>query len=118
MTTFCDRLLLIFLVILCASGFFLVRDLFPSGTHVRVSLDNRYVYNLSLSEDRVAVVKGPLGDSLIEIKDHKVHMKDSPCKKKICMRQGWKDRGAIVCLPNRVVISVGGEQSEYDAISK
>jgi hypothetical protein len=50
-------------------------------------------------------------------------MKDSPCPDKLCVQQGWTDRGAIICLPNKVVISLGeGDQNipepGYDAVTR
>lgn len=118
-----DRFLFVFLTIFTIASFFFAKELFPSGTLVEISVNNKTVYNLSLQEDRIVAVRGPLGESLIEIKNGKVHMKDSPCPDKICIKQGWIERGAIVCLPNKVIITVGGknqhpEASEYDAVTK
>jgi hypothetical protein len=59
-----------------------------------------------ITKRRTVSVTGPLGDSIIEIKGGRVHMKDSPCPDKLCVQQGWTDRGAIICLPNKVVISL------------
>jgi hypothetical protein len=39
------------------------------------------------------------------------------------VKQGWTDRGAIICLPNKVIISVGeGDENildtGYDAVTR
>jgi hypothetical protein len=123
MATFMDKLFFVFLVIFAIASFFFAKGLFPSGTLVKISLDNKTVYTLSLQEDSSATVRGSLGENLIEIKNGKVHMKDAPCPDKICIKQGWIDRGAIVCLPNKVVVTVGGGEEHleglgYDAVTK
>ena len=123
MTTFLDKLLFVLLIILSITSFFFVKELFPSSGFVKISVDNKTVYTLPLNKDRIVTVKGSLGENLIEIKNGKAHMKDAPCPKKLCIHQGWIDRGTIVCLPDKVVVTVGGDKqhnraSEYDAISK
>lgn len=122
-TTVADRLLLVFLIALSVSGLFFIRSLFPSGTLVRVYADDKTAYVLPLDEDHVVSVRGPLGDSVVEIKNGKVHMQDSPCPREICIRQGWTDRGAITCLPNKVMVTVQEDghdprEGEYDAVTK
>jgi len=121
--TFADKLLFICLIVFVVGSFFFVKELIPSGNTVEISVDNKTVYTLDLNEDRAVTVKGPRGESLIEIKNSRVHIKDSPCPSRLCVNQGWIERGAITCVPNRVVVSVTGsgqrmEQSDYDAVTK
>ena len=123
MTTFLDKLLFVFLIIFSVTSFFFVKELFPSSGFVKISVDNKTGYTLPLNKDRIVTVKGSLGENLIEIKNGKAHMKDAPCPKKLCIHQGWIDRGTIICLPNKVVVTVGGNEqnnraSGYDAVSK
>jgi hypothetical protein len=123
LTNFSDRLLFILMIASAVLGFLYVEKLFPSGSIARIYADNKPVYSLSLDEDRVVPVAGPLGNSYVEVKDGRVRMKDSPCPLKVCVQQGWTDRGSITCLPNKVVVSVTGNDShghdtEYDAITK
>jgi hypothetical protein len=122
-TTFADRLLFFLLVCLSVSGLFFIRSFFPSGSLVKIYADDKTAYVLPLGEDQVVTVEGPLGSSVVEVKDGKVHMKDSPCPRKICVNQGWTDRGAITCLPNNVMIIVHGDEhglhdTEYDAVTR
>ncbi len=118
-----DKLLFVLLVILSITSFFFVRELFPSGSLVKISVDNKTVYTLPLHEDRIVKAAGPIGENVIEIKNGKVHIKDAPCPQKLCVHQGWIERGTIICLPNKVVVTVGGNEkhrngSEYDAVSR
>ena len=123
-STFADKLLFILLVVFAVTGFFYLKELFPAGNHVKISVDNKTVYTLPLDENRIVAVTGSSEDNLvIEIKDGKVRIKEASRPKKACMNRGWVDRGTIVCLPNKVVVSVSENGrhsvgSEYDGVTK
>lgn len=64
-----------------------------------------------------------IGDgNTCRIRDGKAEMIDADCPDKICMREAPIDAhgGSIVCLPNRVVLSVTDSKQgeELDAIAK
>lgn len=91
----------------------------PRGSEVRIEVSGALRYTFPLSLDRTVAVDGPLGSTLIEIRDGKVRVKESPCHNRICMHQGWIRSGAVVCLPNRVIVTVSGPggKGEFDGIS-
>lgn len=72
-----------------------------------------------LSADRQVAVPGPLGDTLIAIKDRSLRILDSPCPNKTCIAAGSIDRPGqwLACLPNDVVVHIegGGEDAGVDA---
>ena len=74
---------------------------------------------LSLNQDRVVEITGPLGTSTIEIKQGKVRFVSSPCANQYCVHQGWLHRGgqAAICLPNRVSLELLGVQKSYDSLN-
>lgn len=119
--TLADRLLLAVLVILSVSGFIFIKEAFPQGTDVRIEVNGKLAYKLPLNSDATIAVKGINGDTVVEIKNRKVRIKESPCPNKICVHQGWIDRGALICLPNRVTVFVdsseGKENKAIDAIT-
>ena len=59
-------------------------------------------------EQRTVTVTGPVGKSIVEFQDSRVHMLWSDCPDKICRRMGWiaEPGQVVVCMPNKVVISV------------
>ncbi len=117
-TTLYDRILFVALLLLSVSSFFLVGEIIPSGGTVTIEVDGRTAYRLSLHDDRVVEVRGPIGVTRVEISNSRVRVTESPGPRKLCIRQGWTERGVIICLPNRVVIRVGGEGwGGLDAIS-
>ena len=114
------RVLLFFLFLLFFSltGFIFVGRLMPAGETVIVEVNGKTVYKLALSEDRIVDVKGPIGITKVEVKDGRVRVLYSPCPEKIGMKQGWIRRGVIICVPNRVVVSIkGGKVRGVDAIT-
>jgi hypothetical protein len=66
-------------------------------------------------------VPGPLGETVVVIKDGAVQVISSPCPEKICVKTGRISKPGqwIACLPNRVFISIRGRRSEQpDAVSQ
>jgi len=116
--TIYDWALFVALILLSVSGLFLVKGLALSGNTASIEVNGKLLYRLSLNEDRTVEVHGPIGITRVEVKQGKIRIVDSPCPNKLCIRQGWIKRGAIICLPNRVVVTIGGGgMREVDAIS-
>lgn len=82
------------------------------GEYLRVQAD-RKEYVFSLKEDGIHSFHGPLGDTVIEIKDSRARIIDSPCPNKTCIKASWSD--TLVCLPNKVMaIRESSEEVEID----
>lgn len=81
-----------------------------------VTPDSRYLY--PLTEDREITVQGELGDYLIEISNGKVRAVESVCGAQICVMRGWISRSgdSIVCVPNRIMITITEQDQDLDAI--
>lgn len=56
----------------------------------------------------------------IEIKDYKIRAISASCANKLCIKQGWISHAGdmIVCIPNKLVIKIIGENKEVDLILK
>ena len=80
-----------------------------------VSIENdEGTFLYPLDQDRLIPVSGPLGETIVEIEDGRVHVHSSPCRDKICIAAGWLDQTGqwTACLPNRVFVRVEGGESE------
>jgi hypothetical protein len=55
---------------------------------------------------------GPLGNTVVEIRGGRAHIVSSPCANQTCVAAGSiHSRGQwLACLPNRVLVSVDGEE--------
>ncbi|MBI3592218.1 MAG: NusG domain II-containing protein [Nitrospirae bacterium] len=111
-TTFADRVLLLLLAFSSLYSFIFIKEVIPEGSFVRIEVSGRLQYSLPLYVDKEVEVDGPLGKAIVEIKGGKVRMKEAPCNNKICIHQGWINSGAIVCLPNRVVVIITGTNNK------
>jgi hypothetical protein len=119
-TTFADKLLFSVLLLSSFVGIFLIKDFTPNSRTVQIEVQGKLIYVLPLDKNRIVSVEGPIGKTFVEIKDHKVRITDSPCPNKLCIGQGWTNKGGIVCLPNKVVITIGdheGKNTVPDAIT-
>ena len=89
----------------------------PAGSVLTVTsigeAQNRVVAEVILSPaaKRTIQVEGPLGITVVEVDGARAHVVSSPCPDKICIRMGWLERAGdyAACLPNRVLVEVGGE---------
>ena len=108
-----------------ALGLLLVVYLFKTLWHsehaakLQIRQGNQIVATLSLNQDRLIDVTGPLGVSKIEIKQGKVRFLSSPCANQYCVHQGWLHHAgqAAICLPNRVSLELLGTQKSYDSLN-
>ncbi|MEJ2685558.1 MAG: NusG domain II-containing protein [Candidatus Sulfobium sp.] len=107
-TTVADRLLFLVLLIGSVAGIFIARDALPQATGVVIDVAGKPAYNFPIDVNRTVTLHGPYGKMVVEIRDRKVRMKEAHCPNLLCVKEGWISKGVIVCLPNKVVITVGG----------
>jgi hypothetical protein len=120
-TTAADRFLFLILFMLSISGIFFVRELLPESRSVLIDVNGKTAYVFPLQENRTIAVEGPQGRTIVEIKGNRVRIIDSPCPHKLCVKQGWIQKGSLVCLPNSVVITIQGPESDdrgIDAVTR
>ncbi len=84
---------------------------------VVVSIDGQEFGSWPLSEDHTVEI----GDgNRLEIKDGKADMVWADCPDKLCVNQRaiFREGESIICLPNKVVVSIaGGEERKVDAVT-
>lgn len=111
-----DICLILVLVLVGLCLLFLMRSPSDSGAFAVVEVDGVVVARYPLSEDGIFVLNG--GSNTIEIKDGRVRVSEADCPNQQCVRQMWIDKRnqSIVCLPNRVVITITGGPSSVDFV--
>ena len=72
-----------------------------------------------LSRDQQIEVRGPLGISIISIRQREARIASDPSPRQYCVRQGWlKQAGEIaLCLPNQVSVELTGSKKRYDSLN-
>ena len=106
-----DSLLIVGLMIVAGA---LVLFLFLSreqGAYVEVTHDGKLVGTYSLSEERTVTLGG--GTNILVIEDGTAYLSYANCPDHTCVRTGKiKYNGqSIVCLPNRITVTVVSEGS-------
>ena len=109
-------LILVLAVLAAAALLFAGRSLFFSRPPVSViiSVDGKEVMTLDLNQDDDQTLESPGGGrNRVIIEDGSVHMEEASCPDKICIKQGAvSETGqSIVCLPNRVIVTIAGTDS-------
>lgn len=107
-TTLADKALIFILVFFSILSFVFIKEVIPQGSMVEIEVNGKLEYALPLSIDKTVEMDGAAGKTIVEIKDNRVRIKDSTCNKRLCVHQGWVDKGAVICLPNKVVVRITG----------
>lgn len=87
--------------------------LLPSPEYAVITVDGTEIARLPLDDDCVYHI----GDTnTVKISDGGAVMIEADCPDKVCMHTGRISHSgqSIVCLPNRVVVSITGEDSSAD----
>jgi len=104
-----DRTIVLILLLVIGALFLLLGNS-PPGNRVVVERQGEIIFTAPLDEDRSVALTGPLGETLMEIRDHRVWITASPCPHKDCMRMGRISRGGelLACVPNHLLIRIEG----------
>ena len=111
-----DILLVLVLLVLAAVLLIVIRNRGKEGSSVVVMARNEEIARYSLVIDGIYDING--GTNTIEIKDGRVRMLEASCPNHLCIRQGWIrfEGQSIVCLPNKVIVTVHGTGSGFDFV--
>ena len=111
-----DIILILIILALGAVILILTHSHREQGAYVVVMVQNNEEARFSLTKDGIYTING--GTNTIEIKDGRVRMLEAFCPNHLCIRQGWIrfEGQSIVCLPNKVTITVRGTGDGYDFV--
>ncbi len=90
-----------------------------TGQKAVVTVAGKTYGTYSLSQNQTVTIKQNGHTNKFSIKNGYVQMTYSDCKNQICVNKGKINQTSqsIVCLPNKVVITIQGGDSKYDAVS-
>jgi hypothetical protein len=114
---------LIFVVAICLiAGIFFGINFYKSQTDAKVvviSVNGQEYKTLSLDTDKSITIEGEDGAyNVVTIQDGEVFMEDASCPDHVCQNMGHISMvGApITCLPNKVVVTIKGSDSDEEKI--
>jgi len=101
---------------LAISSFFVDR---AEGGSITVSVDGKSVMTVPLDEDGEYPIESKYGKNVLTVKGGEARMTESDCGGEDCIHVGTISRSGekIICLPNRVVISVTSNEEGFDAVT-
>jgi hypothetical protein len=90
------------------------------GATVNIFREGRLIARYPLSKNRDVTIDGAVGKLVLRIANGSARVVEASCKEKICISVGAIRRPSqeIVCVPNRVMITVSSSTSEFDAFTK
>ncbi len=79
-----------------------------------------YTVDLSTAEDTTYTVTDGGHHNIVEIKEHRIRVREADCPDKTCVRMGWLSSSSmpIVCLPHHLVIEFTDDTGDVDAMTK
>lgn len=92
-----------------------------SGASVSVAIDGETVMTLPLDEDTTVELGSGDHTNTLVIENGEAYVSAASCPDHICMQEGRirYDGEMIVCLPNKLVVTVvGGTSAGTDAVSQ
>ncbi|MDR2635151.1 MAG: NusG domain II-containing protein [Clostridiales bacterium] len=106
------------LLALVVLGFTIWTALRPKGAFAEIYLEGRLIYSLPLDEDTEVSVGGD-DHFRVKIENRSVFVSHSDCPGQNCVYAGAinAEGGAIICLPNKIVIRVVGGNNEVKGIT-
>ncbi len=104
--TFPDKILIIVVLITSVFSFFYIKSKMNTVC-ATIYYQQKELGTFSLTKDKIINIDKGI---VVEIKNGKVRMKESTCKNKYCIKQGWSNSVPIVCLPNKVLIKFNSKR--------
>ncbi len=95
---------------------FLIYIIFNSNNSSKayVYFNNDKILTIDLNKNEIYSVMGLNGEVQIEVKNNKLRVIKEESPLHLCSSEGFKNKGSIVCLPNKIVITF--DSDELDAI--
>ena len=117
-----DTLLVGILLCMSVLSFFIHPGRRFQGVYGIIEAQGHVIRQVKLTEDQEVSVQGPLGETVLEVHQGCIRVKESPCPHKLCIQMGCKERDGdcIACIPNRVVVRVEGgtKRNTVDGITR
>ena len=98
-----------------------IHSMMNNGSTIEITVDGKVYGRYALEQDqRIPVEIDGETKNIVVIADGEAYMAEASCPDKLCIHQGRIESRSqsIVCLPNRVIVTViDGEEPEIDSMT-
>ena len=103
------------ILLVCAAALLFMSNR-ESGQWAVVHVDTVEVARYDLNVDAVYELNG--GSNVLVIENHRASVVEADCPDKLCIHQGqiWGAGQMIVCLPNKLMVTIEGVSSGVDIV--
>jgi hypothetical protein len=117
-------IILIGIIILGALCWFVASNVFMSGQDTRVAVIKQNDITIKtidldkLQSDQRVNISGAYHEVILAEKG-RIRFLEADCPDKVCVKTGWltKKGDVAVCLPNKVIIKIEGENTKIDGVT-
>ncbi len=107
--------LLLYIAIACVTIGVLLTLNRTGSDMIIVKINKTTVYRFSLLEEATKTIESDNGKLMdVVIKDEDAYIKNSTCPLHLCEEGSIAQTGALVCVPNRVIITYDTDQMDID----
>ena len=113
--------LLGFGILMVLNSFFKTSEKLYYRTVISSAIGGVFLFIFAVVGYKFAVIDGLSsngGTNVLVIEDHKASITEADCPDKLCIHQGqiWGAGQMIVCLPNRLTVTIEGVSSGVDIV--
>lgn len=115
-----DLIIVLSLLLLSCLIFVGIKAFSSNGNYVEIEQNGKIIAQLDINEDTsFDIVSGDKTTNTVVIKDSAVTVINADCPDKICQKHApiSKTGESIVCLPNKVFVTIKGDKTEIDGVA-
>ena len=113
-----DIIVIVVLLVVIGVGYLVFSMMQGKKDVVEVYYKDELIEKIDISVDKTYTFKGSYGKFSLEVKNHEYHAVNVECPNHDCEKMGWISTAgnAIVCMPNRLLVTIIGGK-ELDAVA-
>lgn len=118
-----DKILVFLIVVAALVGIYYTAKLTDSGqgNYAVILVDGKEHSRIPLEDAQPTefTITTHKGYNTVEVGNNRVRIKAASCPDQLCVKEGWisKANEMAVCMPNRIMIKIVGQETEIDDVA-